>query len=234
MLKRTLLFLCLSLLAGAAQAQIVKNLEFDVDGALPSDDSDIEFRNAAVGGLETGIFSQAGGLLIGNSMPEVNNYVGYAFPNAAISGAGIARGGAFVIEQRVRLIESAPANVNSGFCAMEVWNGNWRFRMMYTATTIRIHKAGGVGYVDVAADVTQFHTMKMVGLGGGRFDAYVDGVKVANYLPTTTLNKNGFNFQLSGSGTGAHAEWDYIRFQADEATVHVEESTCGTIKALYR
>ena len=79
-------FLATTLVISTASAQgdIVKNLEFDVDGVLPSSVQDIDFVSSAT---ETDLFSVFGGLLEQRTVGLLGG-VGaqYAFPNSSLTG----------------------------------------------------------------------------------------------------------------------------------------------------
>lgn len=215
-----------------AAAQVSKILDFDVEGALPSDDPEIAFRNQFAPGNEVA-FSQSGGLLVGNSLPSVNNYITYAYPNATITGGGLSASEPFWIEARVRLVESNNnGNPNKRFGGLTVWNGNRRFTIYHVADAIRFDHGGSPGFSEVAADVTQFHVFRIEGLGS-HYDAFVDGVMVGENLTAPVASGNGFEFQLSGSDAGAHVEWDYVHFHSG-APVSVEPTSWGSVKAAYR
>ncbi len=217
-------------------AQVMKNLDFDSDGVIPSVDSDIVFINPFYPAEESA-FSVAGGLLVGNNLPSAPTYVGYSFPgwnpNANIpAGAGMTPGAPFEIEMRARVLDvNDLGNPNNRYCAIFVHTGNHVFISYFTANAIRFRTTNN--FIEVPVDVSQFHTVRIVCFGGGRYTAYVDGVLAVSNAATVSGPGNGFQYRLSEAG-GAHAEVDYIHFSGDMLPVSVKQSTFGKVKALYR
>ncbi len=230
---RILLCLCCLALLGAADAsaQVTKFLEFDTDGVLPSTDPDIRFRNGAVPGYES-YFSVAGGVLIGNTMPTVDNYVGYTYPSQPPLGGGISNTDAWFIEARLRNLGTGGGTKRFG--EMSVFNGSHKFNCFHTATSVQFRKANGTS-VEVPLDVSQWHVVRMEGPGGtGRYDAYVDGVLVGSDIPSSTSGYDGFLFQNNTAYRGARIEWDYVRFQSTPQAVPTKSASWGLVKRRYR
>jgi len=227
-----ILCLCSLVLFGSttASAQVVKSLEFDQDGVLPSADPDIQFRNGAAPGNEV-YFSVAGGLLIGNTLPEVNNYVGYTYPSQPPLGGGVSSDGPWSIEARLRILGTGGGTKRFG--EMSVFNGSHKFNCFHTTTSVQFSRSNGTK-IEVPLDVSQWHVVRMEGAGGGRFDAYVDGVLVGSDIPSSTSSYNGFLFQNNTANRGAHIEWDYVRFASSPQATPVESSSWSSMKTRYR
>jgi len=230
-MRKVLCFLAvLALSASAAQADLIRHYEFNQDGVLPSAEPDVQFRNGAAPGNEA-YFSVSGGLLIGNTMPEVNNYVGYTYPSQPPIGGGIDSSAPWFIETRLRILETAGGTTRFG--EMHVYNGSHQFVCFHTSNSVRFVKANGT-YHEVTMDISQWHVVRMEGDGGGRYRAYVDGVLIAADIPSGTSAYNGFLWQNNTAYKGAHIEWDYVRLESGALAIPTENASFSSIKASYR
>ncbi len=226
-----LLALLLAIGTSTASAAIVKNFEFNSNGVLPSDDSEIVFT-ATAGVVEADVFSVAGGMLSGHYVGGNSYPITYAYPNASNgypTNGGISPSDPWLVEIRARVQENRGGTFT-------LYNGNRRFSISFTATGVRVIRSQAVAYVDHACDTTQWHVLRMWSDNGSTFSASVDGVVFAeNQNGVNDANiKNGFFIRLNPHSEAAQVQWDYVRFESGENAVAVEGVSFGEIKALYR
>ncbi len=100
-----LLFFAIVLAPSMAHPQIIKHLDFDVDGVLPSAEADVEFFTNS-GNSEAALYSVAGGLLKQSTLSS-NGNSSYGFPNSANTGGSLSSALVTVIETRFQLLSNA-------------------------------------------------------------------------------------------------------------------------------
>ena len=220
------------LLATSASAEIIKHLEFDTDGSLPSDDPQIAFT-ATAGVVEADVFSVSGGILTGvypggNSFPITYAYPGEFYGSWPTNG-GIDPSDPWSVEIRMRILENA-----GGYFTL--WTSSRRFPIYFTASGVRLHHGGNPNWLDYPCDTSQWHVLRMWSEDGLYFSASVDGVVMASNL--AGLNDanilNGFFIRLNPHSEPAHVQWDYVRFESGENAVASGEVTFGDLKDMYR
>lgn len=232
-----LLTAALTLCTGTASAQIFQSFEFDVDGILPSADPAVTFvAGSAI--VETAAVGVSGGTMTSLIQADTSHQVFYSWPDVAYAGGVPAGGGIdgavpWIFEARVRVLD--PGSLGGG---LMIWTGNHRYSLLHTATGVRATRARAVSYVDYAFDNSQWHVIRLEGIGGGgfggyKFNAYVDGVKFAANEPGITNAGNGLHIRLAPHSGFANLEWDWVRFESGENAVPVDESSWGGIKAAF-
>jgi len=220
------------MMATSASAEIIKHLEFNTDGSLPSDDPQIAFT-ATAGVVEADVFSVSGGILTGiypggNSFPITYAYPGEFYGSGPTNG-GISPVDPWSVEIRVRILENA-----GGYFTL--WNGDRRFPIGFTATGVQLFHGGNPNWLNYPCDPSQWHVLRMWSDNGSNFSASVDGVVIAT--DKVGLNDanvlNGFWFRLNPHSDPAHVQWDYVRFESGANAVTSEEASFGELKAMFR
>lgn len=220
------------LLASNASATIIKHLEFNTDGSLPSDDPEIAFL-ASTGVVEADVFSVSGGTLTGvypggNSFPITYGYPG-VFNGSFPINAGISPTDPWSVEIRIRVLE----NVGGYFT---LWNGNRRFPIHFTATGVQLFHTAVPNWLDYPCDTSQWHVLRMWSDDGTYFSASVDGaIMGSNLVGLNDANiLNGFVIRLNPHSDPAQVQWDYVRFESGENAVTSEDVSFSSLKAMFR
>ncbi|MFN0012691.1 MAG: hypothetical protein ACKVS8_13720 [Phycisphaerales bacterium] len=196
--------------AGAgARAQLIKNLEFNTPGALPSHDPDFRYF-AAAGTAENSVFSVADGLLRQRLVGRHDNCAyDYGF-GQAVSQGNLDPSRPLVMEARVKILQlSCPTIPGTFFQAL---NGATRYLVGFRQDGISINRGSGPPEF-IACDVSQFHTYRIESPAcNAEYRLYIDGVlqRVVDPVLTTA---NGFNLVAGefDSDCEGDADWDYLR-----------------------
>ena len=192
-----------------ADATILKEFEFDVDGVLPSTDAQISLDNNT-GHAEASIYSVSGGVLRQRTY-AVNGYASYSYPSTSLTGGGIDPNQSFSMEARLRILQIE----GSTGAYYQAFAGSYRYRFAFTETGIQLLTDNPGLFYDIAFDTSEFHTYRLdtTGTGGG-FDFYIDGAIAYSGTAYTSSGINGFNFGdgITAPGAGADVDWDFVRF----------------------
>ena len=194
--------------APMAGAVTIKNLEFNVDGVLPSAEPDIEFSNSS-SQTEASVYSVAGGLLEQNTFGIGVGNVSYQFPDATITGGGLDPTLTTSLEARLS-ISQIEGNAGAFF---QAFDGANRYSVFFEPGGANILTSSGQVLVAIA-DLSAFHTYRLVSPGSSdeiRF--FVDDVLVltSTAVSFTSLDGFGFGDGVSASGNNADASWDFVR-----------------------
>lgn len=214
--------LVLSLVSAAfvptAEAGLIKNFEFNVDGVLPSADPDTTVANNS-GFPEASLYSVSGGLLQQRTI-SVNGNISYGVPNASLSGGTLDPTQGFSIEARLRILDID----GLGGAFFQALDGAHRYSVFFGPGAVQV--LGATGFDAFAIDLTEFHTYRLeTGANTNAFDFYIDGVLTHSDVAGANASVNGFNFGdgITNPGAGADADWDFVRFSQPIAETAVPE-----------
>jgi len=190
----------------ARSVQIVKELQFSVDGMLPSADPEIEYHQ---GGPqpESSYFSVSGGLLQQRSFGVVSGWPAYGYPTSPANqgGAALDPNQTTVAEFRLRILQIE----GTGGVFFEMYDGEY-YGLQF--------RNNGVQVTDsqqsfIGVDVFQFHTYRIVApFDSDQFDVYIDGVLALSTSAVPLPGWSGFQWgdDFSDPGISGDVDWDYI------------------------
>ena len=124
-----------------ANAALIKGLEFNDGGVLPSTESDIVFFTNS-GSLETSLFSVTGGLLQQRTI-GVDGNSSYLFPNVGVTGGGLDSSLSTVLEFRVKVIHVSTTSPELGGIRTSVFDGVNRYGATFDSSGINILNTWG-------------------------------------------------------------------------------------------
>lgn len=198
--------------AGNVSGQtVIKHLEFNIDGDLPSSESDIVFFDSPPV-TESSVFATSGGFLEQRTFSSDGDRV-YVFPNASVTGGGLDSSKSTVMEARLQvlnLVTNPPQD--DGGVVFQVMDGEYRYLALFTDGGVNIATPSGQDFVPVS-NIFQTHTYRLESPGGSNtLNFLVDGVLVHTTTGLST-SLNGFDFgdAFAGSVNNADADWDYVR-----------------------
>jgi len=193
----------------AAQADIVKSFEFDVDGELPSTDPDIMYCSGSGGLPESSAFSVSGGFLH-QDLQSLDVGHSYMFgPDCTAQNGSVDPTKFFFMEARVQL------SVATGNTAayIQVGDGIYRYELLLSeGNGVQVNTATGPQFISV--DVLQPHTYSIESPGSSStMHVYVDG----NLELTANAYSNSANFfawggGASGDNSTSNGDWDFVHF----------------------
>jgi hypothetical protein len=198
---------CLLGSSSGASAITIKNLEFNVDGVLPSAEPDIDLQNNS-SQTEASLYSVSGGLLEQSTFGIGVGNVSYLFPNISITGGGLDPTLTTVMETRLSISQ---IEGNAG-AFLQAFDGVYRYSVFFESGGANILSASGQILVPIA-DLSAFHIYRIESPGSSnviRF--FVDNVLVLTTTATSS-SANGFGFGdgVTASGNNADASWDFVR-----------------------
>lgn len=193
------------LFIGSANAAIIKNIEFNSAGILPSSESDIEFFNNT-SSTETSLYSVSGGLLQQQTL-SVNGNASYHFPDTVKPGSEFDASLTTIIEARLRVVDI----VGLAGAYFQAFDGGNRYSAFFEPTGLSILTP--TGNQSFSINVFDFHTYRLVSpANSDALNLFVDGTLVANVTAAAnSLNGFGFGDGITALGNGANVEWDYVR-----------------------
>ncbi|MEK9645134.1 MAG: hypothetical protein VW547_06270 [Alphaproteobacteria bacterium] len=201
-----------------AEAGLVKNFEFNVDGVLPSAEPDTTLANKS-GFPEASLYSISGGLL--PQLPiSVNGNISYGVPNAFLSGGTLAPTRGFSLEARLRVLDID----GLGGAFFQAFDGAHRYSAFFGPGAVQV--LGATGFDAFATDLTEFHTYRLeTGVNTNAFDLYIDGILTHSDVAGANSLVKGFNFGdgITDPGVGADAHRDFVRFSQPIAETAVSE-----------
>jgi hypothetical protein len=198
---------CLLGSPGEADAITIKNLEFNVDGVLPSAEPDIDLQNSS-SQTETSVYSVSGGFLAQSTFGIGVGNVSYLFPNLSITGGGLDPTLATVMEARLS-ISQIEGNAGAFFQAHD---GVYRYSVFFQSGGANVLSASGQIFVAIP-DLSAFHTYRIVSPGSSNaIQFFIDNVLVlTTTAASNSLNGFGFGDGVTASGNNADASWDFVR-----------------------
>jgi hypothetical protein len=208
---------------GETRAALIKNLEFNVDGVLPSDDLDIElfnFSNPVV--PEETIYEVSGGFLKQTSFSHIGNF-SYTFPNMFIVGGGVDPSQSFSIEARLKIV--AIEGFQSPF--LSVFDGINDYTISFSNQLNTFNDGSGELEIffepeqDPAErltvfDTDNFHTYRLESPGNsGSFSFFIDDMFKFSGTASLDAVHNGFEWGdgFSQPDNGSDVYWDFVRFR---------------------
>ena len=219
-----LLVAVIALPTGSLSAGLIKSLEFDVDGVLPSSDPDIIFHQDP-GVVETDLYSVSGGLLrqrvFGSS---VNANPSYHSPDFD-STAGTFDSSQFIaMEARLRVL-NLNASLPYAPLYFSIGDGDYRYLASFYATGIGV--LTNSGYAITPVDVSEFHTYRLESAGNSsEVRLFIDdALAFTGTAITSALNHYAFGDGSSVAGQHADADWDFIRVYQGSLTAVPEPSS---------
>ena len=199
-----------------SHAVFIKNLEFNIDGVLPSNDPDIGLSNNT-GQSESTLYSVSGGLLQQRTL-AFNGNASYGFPNGLPTGGGFSAADPFSMEARVQ-IQTIDGLGGAFFQALD---GAHRYSVFYAPNAVNVLSTSG--FQTFSIDLSEFHTYRIQSEGGtNAFEFYVDDVLTYSGFAAASGGSNGFNFGdgITDPGRGADANWDFVRYSQALPTAEV-------------
>ncbi len=189
-----------------ANAALVKNLEFNVNGVLPSADSDIDFYNNT-SSSEASLYSVSGGLLMQRTF-NVNGNASYHWPDSSGSPSGTLDS-TLGVTMEARLQVTA-INGSAG-AYFQAFDGTSRYQVSFQTGSVSLLSSSGL--VSHSLDITQFHTYRMETPGNSDImNLFVNDILVlSGTAPVHTLNTFGWGDGITAPGNGADANWDFLR-----------------------
>lgn len=218
----TLAIFALPMLPSSAQATVIKFLEFNADGVLPSAEPAIGLFTFGEGVPEPTVFSASGGLLQQRTLSNLVNY-SYGFPNTDVTGGGLVPGVPFVIEARLRIVAIQGSSDFQPSAFFQAFDGANRYSVFFDEDGLILLTAGSPTILSL--DVFAFHTYRLEASGiAAGFTLFVDSAAIFTGTAEARGGNNGFNFgdggNLSRGGTtGSDVDWDFIRLAQPIPTV---------------
>ena len=213
---------------GIANAAVIKNLEFNVDGVLPSSDPDISLSNNT-GNPESSLYSVSGGFLLQRSF-GINGNASYGMPNGNPTGGSLTPALSLSMEARLR-INQIEGLAGAFFQALD---GTHRYSVFFSPGAVELETLGPGRHV-ISLDISEFHTYRIQSdCGTNAFDFYIDDALVFSGLAEASTGANGFNFGdgQTPAGHSADADWDFVRFSQPAAVAAVAEPMTLAISLL--
>ncbi|ODS31785.1 MAG: PEP-CTERM motif protein [Candidatus Scalindua rubra] len=200
-----LMGILLLMLSSPVNALVIKNLEFNVDGVLPSTEPDIELFNNT-GQPETLLYSVSGGLLMQRTF-NVNGNASYNWPEDTLTPGTLNSAMDISMEARLQVLQIE----GSAGAFFQAFDGNNRYSAFFQSTGVDLPTT--TGSVTIPVNVLQFHTYRLESPGNSNaLNFFIDDVlKFSGSAPAQ--NVNGFNWGdgVTGAGNGADADWDFVR-----------------------
>lgn len=207
--------MALLVFCGAGQAATIKALEFNVDGVLPSAESDIEFFNNTdffnPSGFvaEENLYTVEEGVLKQRTF-NVDGNLSYQWPDASFTPPGTLDPAQNLVMEARLSISQINGEAGAYFQALD---GVYRYSAFFTDTGVGLLTS--TGKHSIVVDVSQPHTYRLVSPGNSpTLHFYIDNFNipvVSVTAPDHTLNLFGWGDGLSPSGNGADADWDFVR-----------------------
>jgi len=188
----------------SANATVVKNVEFNVNGVLPSSESDIGFFNNS-SSTESSLFSVSGGLLLQRTYSS-NGNSSYHSPGVSITGT---------LDPSLNLVMEANLKISNimgtGGAYFQAFDGTNRYQLAFDSLGVNLY--GTQGYVHTSVDVSQFHTYRFESAANSNsYSLYIDGIfQNSTVADVHSLNKFEWGDGITASGNGADADWNYVR-----------------------
>jgi hypothetical protein len=184
-----------------ATAETIRNLEFSVDGVLPSADPDIDLFNNT-GSPEASLYSVSGGLLEQRTY-SVDGNASYHWPGSNTLDSTVE----ITMEARLKVIDIE----GTGGAYFQAFDGTNRYQVAFLPGAVSLYN--GSVWVSYSLDITDFHTYRMVTPGNSNtMNLFVDGSPVLTAAaPSHTANKFEWGDGITAAGNGADADWDYVR-----------------------
>ncbi len=204
--------------ANAATVTVIKQLDFNQDGALPSAEPDIVFYNSTHS-LETDLYSVSGGLLQQRTLPPtsrpnaIDGNASYLFPNVALSGNQLDSRQDVSIEARVRVSAiSSGATKISGGAYFELFDGSKVLGVFFQPGGLQVDPTPNSPNF-IPLDIASFHDYLLTSPGSSSgVKLFIDGnLAFDGTAPSSSLNGFDFGDGISEEGNGANADWDFIR-----------------------
>ena len=149
--------LLLSTMIIPAQASIIKDLTFDIDGMLPSAEPDIEFFSNS-GVAESSIFSVSDGMLTQETF-DINGNTSYHFPDPTLTNGGLHPSLTTIVEARLRIkqIEGIGGVIFQAFDSVNRYSARLDSNGIWLQTDS--------GNVHTTIDTSDFRTYRLESLG---------------------------------------------------------------------
>ena len=208
--------------APMADAVTIKNLEFNVDGVLPSAEPDIDFNNST-SQTESSLYSVSGGLLQQSTFGVSVGNASYIFPNLSQTGGGLSSALATIMEARLSISQLA----GSAGVFFQAFDGVYRYSVFFESGGLRVLTSSGNTFVSVA-DLSAFHTYRIQSQGSSNaLELFVDDVLVlSTTAPSSSANGFSFGDGVSAAGNNGDASWDFVRVS------QVPEPSTGVLLAM--
>ena len=227
-------YLC-GISTSSTTAALITSLEFNVDGILPSSESDISFVNNT-GVSESSLYSVSGGFLRQRTLPGDVEVVGsafYSFPNSAVTGGGLSPTLSTILETEVNVLDLTSSVVGSSGAFFQAFDGANRYLAVLTPSGVDVLSSSG--HVSVPFDVLGSHTYRIespANSNEGRL--FIDGIFRQSWIAAES-SLNGFSFgdPTSPSGNAANADWNYIRLSQNEGLSAVPEPSSIAMLGLF-
>jgi hypothetical protein len=196
---------------------LISNLEFNVNGVLPSAQPNIAHFNNT-GSSETSIYSVSGGFLRQRTLDSGTEVVGnasYLFPNVSVTGGGLSPALTTAIEVRITVNEVTSSEPLSSGIDFQVFDGTNRYLAFITPTGVDLGSPSGP--VSVPFDIFGTHTYRLESPANSpEMRLFIDGQFMESVTAlSSTLNGFDFGDGKTPAGNGGNADWDYVRVLQD-------------------
>lgn len=214
-----LLVPAVTMMQAAANAVLLKSLEFNEDGVLPSSDPEVELFTFGEGVPERDVFSASGGLLRQRTLSNGVNY-SYSYPDLNVTLGSIDPAESVALEARLKIVAIQGTSNTQPGAFFQLMDGAAIVHIFFQSDGILVLNHGFIPF-----DVFEFHTYRIEAEAGqDTHDLLADGVPIAEGIVSASTTRNGFNFgdggNLSRGGiTGADVDWDFIRLFQRVTTV---------------
>ena len=191
-----------------AYATVIKNLEFNVDGVLPSSEPDVELFNNS-GLLESNMYSVSAGLLQQRTFGIGTGNVSYQSPNVGLSLGNLDPAQTLTIEARLSVLAIEGATG----AYFQAFNGIHRYQVSFSSGAVSLFNSANTYVSFPILDLAAFHVYRLESPGNSStMSLYVDNVlALTASAPGHTLNGFGFGDGITASGNNANVDWDYLR-----------------------
>lgn len=198
---------------------VIKELEFDVDGELPSAQSDIVYYSTGL--PESSAYSVTGGLLSQRTINGAGDATGgnhsYVWPDVWSTGGTLNSDWGTILEARLR-VNAVLGQLGVYFAA---YDGAGQYSVSFAANNrIDVVQATGITTYDLGDygfDYTDSLVYRLESLpNSDQVLLHVGGVHIASFTASTSggnaeLNGFGFGDGISSAGNAGSADWDYLR-----------------------
>jgi len=195
--------------AGSAPTTLIKSLDFNVDGVLPSAEPDIDYAPNPFGIAEQSVYSVHNGWLHQDTMGLIG-WTNYESLHNQFSHAD-----AITMEARLRInrIEATPfpGQYEGGGAYFGVYDGAYEYQLLFDENGVFSGTATGIDRVPF--NTSGFHTYRLTTPGNSnRYDLFIDGQHVRTWFAGSYyLNGYAWGDGRSTFGNGANVDWDYLR-----------------------
>ncbi len=215
-MKTTTLLTAIVLLAvPIAHSAVIMDLEFDIDGRLPSAEQNVVYCTPT-GLPESNFYSVSGGQLHQRTFTTDGNF-SYLWRDCFETNGALNLDPALDLAMEAGLAIQRVAGIG---CYFQAFDRRYRYTAFFVPSGVQVLRAGGLVLIPV--NVTNYHTYRFeVPAASGIVRYFVDGSLVLEGCAAVETNYNGFGWGdgVGDPGNGADADWDFVRVSQGPALV---------------